>query len=70
MTELEIKGQIRQEKQIELASTEVSGFESLPNPLKKAKELAREKGASSWLTALPVIDHGFSVREPSAMPSG
>ena len=40
MAELsEIKSQIHQEKQSELASTEVSVFESLPNPLKKAKEL-------------------------------
>ena len=48
MAELsEIKSQIRQEKQSELASTETSVFESLSNPLKKAKELASEKGASS-----------------------
>ena len=62
MAELsEIQSQIRQEKQSELASSEVSVFESLPNPLKKAKELASEKGASSWLTALPITEYGFRL---------
>ena len=62
MAELsEIKSKIRQEKQSELASTEVSVFETLPNSLKRVKELASEKGASSWLTALPITDHGFRL---------
>jgi len=48
MAELsEIKSEIRQEKQHELASTEASVFETLPNSLRRAKELASEKGASS-----------------------
>ena len=42
MAELtEIKSEIRQEKQRELASTEASVFETLPNSLKRAKELAK-----------------------------
>ena len=64
MAELsEIKSQIRQEKQSELASTEVAELESLPNPLKKAKGLASEMGPSSWLTALPITDHGFRLHK-------
>jgi len=64
MAELsEIKSKIRQEKQRELASTEASVFETLPNSLKRAKELASEKGASSWLTALPITDHGFCLHK-------
>ena len=64
MAELsEIKSKIRQEKQSELASTEASVFETLPNSLKKAKELTSEKGASSWLTALPITDHGFCLHK-------
>ena len=44
MAELsEIKSEIRQEKQCELASTEASVFETLPNSLKRAEELASEK---------------------------
>ena len=42
---------------------EASVLESLSNPLKKAKELASEKGASSWLTALPIADHGFCLHK-------
>ena len=48
----EIKSEVHQEKRRELASMEASVLESLSNPIKKAKELASEKGASSWLTAL------------------
>ena len=49
--------------QRELASTEASVIESLPNSLKKAKELASQKGASSWLTALLITDHGFCLHK-------
>jgi len=31
--------------------------------LQKAVQLAQEKGASSWLTALPVQEHGFSLHK-------
>jgi len=59
----EIKSKICQEKQSKLASTEASVFETLPNSLKRAKELASEKGASSWLTALSITDHGFCLHK-------
>ena len=35
----------------------------LDDDLKRAIELASEKGASSWLTALPVTEHGFSLHK-------
>ena len=31
--------------------------------LKRAMELASEKGASSWLTALPITEHGFTLHK-------
>ena len=31
--------------------------------LKRAMELAQEKGASSWLTALPIQEHGFTLHK-------
>ena len=62
-----IKSEVRQEKKRELALTEASVLDSLSNPLRRAKELASEKGASSWLIALPIADHGH--KEPSVMPS-
>ncbi len=35
--------------------------ESLTSPMQLATDLAREKGASSWLTALPLEEHGFAL---------
>ena len=37
--------------------------ETLPQPLKRAMDLAQEKGASIWLTALPIRDQGFSMNK-------
>ena len=38
-------------------------FNSLPSSLQKAMTLAQEKGASSWLTALPIDEHGFALHK-------
>ena len=35
----------------------------LPAPLQRAMDLAREKGSSSWLTALPLKEHGFTLHK-------
>ena len=37
--------------------------DNLTGPLKRAVELAQEKGASSWLTALPIHEHGFALHK-------
>ena len=37
--------------------------ELLPPPLKRAIDLAQEKGASIWLTALPLRDQGFNMNK-------
>ena len=37
--------------------------ELLPNTLQRAMDLASEKGASSWLTALPLSEHGFTLHK-------
>ena len=34
-------------------------METMPAKLKRAVEVASEKGASTWLTALPLEEHGF-----------
>ena len=36
---------------------------SLSSPLQKAMELAMEKGASSWLTVLPLEEHHFALHK-------
>ena len=37
--------------------------ESLTPPMQLAMDLAQEKGASSWLTALPLEEHGFTLHK-------
>ena len=34
---------------------------NLPSPLQHSIELAQEKGASAWLTALPIEEHGHKA---------
>ena len=36
---------------------------SLPNSLQKAVDMAKEKGASTWLSALPITEHGFALHK-------
>ena len=38
---------------------------NLPNPLQRSIELSQEKGASTWLTALPIDEHGFALHKAS-----
>ena len=58
-------------------------YQQLPDRLHKAVDLARVKGASTWLTVLPLTEHGFTLHKsafhdalalrygwtPSRMPS-
>ena len=37
--------------------------ENLPNKLQKAHTACSEKGASSWLTVLPISEHGFALHK-------
>ena len=36
-------------------------YSHLPDQLQRAVDLAKEKGASTWLTVLPLTEHGFSL---------
>ena len=36
-------------------------YQKLPEPLQMAMDLAKQKGASSWLTVLPLSEHGFTL---------
>ena len=36
---------------------------NLPNPLQRSIELSQEKGASTWLTALLINEHGFALHK-------
>ena len=37
--------------------------EQLHSTMKKTAELAQEKGASAWLTVLPIQEHGFALHK-------
>lgn len=37
--------------------------DQLPSTMKKAVELAQEKGASVWLTVMPIEEHGFALHK-------
>jgi len=38
-------------------------YKQLTNCLKKCVNIAREKGASSWLSALPIHKHGYALHK-------
>ena len=59
--QLQSKVSIRRRNE-EMSSKEANVLHSqLPPSLQKAVDLAQEKGASIWLTALPLKDHGFAL---------
>ena len=38
-------------------------YSQLSDSLQRAVNLAKEKGASTWLTVLPLTDHGFALHK-------
>ena len=48
----------QQQKQVALSLPS-----SLPSALQRAMTLAKERGASSWLTTLPISEFGFALRQ-------
>lgn len=63
----EMKDQIRKEKQQALTGKQTTLKEQLPDNLKRAITLNMEKGASSWLTTLPLKEHGFNLTKGEFM---
>ena len=57
------KLEIKQTKSKNLSTISTELLPKLTLSLQKAVTLAQEKGASSWLTALPVAEHGFSLHK-------
>ena len=41
----------------------IEGQRQLPASLQRCMDLSQEKGASTWLTALPIDKHGFSLHK-------
>ena len=61
--QISAKSVIRWERQERSTADADSLKEVLTPSLKKAMTLAREKGASSWLTTLPIKEHGFCLHK-------
>ena len=57
------KNDVRQAGRQSQASIADSIYTTLPNSLQKAVEISKESGASTWLTALPLEEHGFTLHK-------
>ena len=58
-----IKRRIQQMKHTKQKEETKNLQSNLPSPLQRSIELAQEKGASTWLTALPIEEHGFALHK-------
>ena len=59
----EIKAKIRQEKGENLDEKAKTMREMLPVTKQRSMDLLNEKGSSSWLTVLPLKEHGFNLNK-------
>ena len=57
------KSEVRQMRRDQLNATAEELMPELSAQQKRAMELGKEKGASSWLNALPIEDHGFVLHK-------
>ena len=57
------KQEINHLKTVNLSTLSKEVLSKLTNSLQKAVQLAQEKGVSSWLTALPIQEHGCSLHK-------
>ena len=61
--QLESKALVRQQNHAK-SSTDVDEISALlPDPLRRAVALAKEKGSSTWLATLPLVEHGFALHK-------
>ena len=51
------------ERETKMKPTRYRICQQLPDRLQKAVELSREKGASTWLSALPLTEHDFTLHK-------
>ena len=59
----DIKARIHSNKRIKLRDDTQNLQNELPSLLQRSVELSQEKGASTWLTALPIDNHGFALHK-------
>ena len=58
-----VKSQVRREKRAAQLEHAERLHSELPHKLQRLMDLAREKGSSNWLVALPIESHGFLLRK-------
>ena len=61
--QISAKSTIKSKRCIMLDEVATNVRASLSPPLQLAMDLSREKGASSWLTVLPLEEHGFTLHK-------
>lgn len=61
--QISAKSTIKSKRRILLDEVATNVRVSLSPPLQLAMDLSREKGASSWLTVLPLEEHGFTLHK-------
>ena len=59
----EVKATLRAERRRQQETTAAELKARLPSHLQSAADHASEKGSSSWVTALPIADHGFTLHK-------
>ena len=59
----QIKAAVHTEKRSRLKQSAKNIQEQFPAPLQRSMELSQEEGASTWLTALPIDNHGFALHK-------
>ena len=62
-SQLNAKSEVIKQRRESLVSISSSLHTSLSRDLKRAVDLAAEKGASSWLSTLPIQEHGFALHK-------
>ncbi len=61
----DIKAKVRSDKRVKQKEDARKLQSQLPASPQRSMELSQEKGASTWLTALPIDDHGFALHKPA-----
>ena len=62
-TQQSIKRRIQHRKHTKRKEEAENLQHNLPPPLQRSLELAQEKGASTWLTTLPIDEHSFALHK-------
>ena len=63
ISQRDIKAKVCLDKRVKLKEDAGKLQSQLPASLQRSRELSREKGASAWLTALPIDEHGFALHK-------